>query len=109
MSLLWLLLACASEEEDTGLDPLCEEAPVSTYDNFGQGFVLQHCQSCHASGSENRYGAPEAVTFDDEDQVWAHAERILARSTGEAPTMPPQGGVEDADRLRLEQWLSCSD
>lgn len=102
-----LLLACADGEGDSAVDPLCDAAPVSTYDNFGQGFVLQHCQSCHASGSENRYGAPEEITFDDEAQVMEHAERILARSTGEQPSMPPQGGVEEADRLRLEQWLSC--
>lgn len=104
-----MLLACADGEEDTAVDALCDEAPVTTYDNFGQGFMLQHCQSCHASSSENRYDAPEDVTFDDQAQVQEQADRILARVTGEQPSMPPQGGVEEADRLRLEQWLSCTE
>lgn len=102
-----MLLSCADGEADTAVDPLCDDAPVTTYDNFGQGFMLQHCQSCHGSETENRYDAPPDVTFDDEAKVMEHAERILARSTGEQPSMPPQGGVEAADRVRLEQWLSC--
>jgi uncharacterized membrane protein len=102
-----MLLACADGEEDTAVDAFCADAPVTTYDNFGQGFVLQHCQSCHASTSENRYDAPDELDFDDEDAIWGNAERILARAAGDAPTMPPQGGVEEADRVRLEQWLLC--
>ena len=107
MSFLLLLLACADGEEDTAVDPLCDNAPVTTYDNFGQGFMLQHCQSCHASTAENRYDAPPEIFFDDQAKVQELAERILARSAGEQPSMPPQGGVEEADRLRLEQWLLC--
>ena len=107
MSVLMLLLACADAENDSALDPLCDQAPVTSYDNFGHGFMLQNCQSCHASSSQNRYDAPPDITFDDQDQVLLYAERILARAAGEQPTMPPQGGVEEADRLRLEQWLLC--
>jgi cytochrome c5 len=86
---------------------VCVDAPVVTYANFGRGFMTQHCQSCHASTTPDRHDAPEAVTFDDEEQVWAQVDRILARATGPEPTMPPQGGVSDDDRYLLEVWLSC--
>ena len=109
--MIWLLLAlgCAKDETADSVADICQDAPVTTYANFGQGFMLQHCQSCHASGSLERNGAPEAIHFDDEEAVWAHADRILDRSTGDSPDMPPMGGVDSEDRLRLEQWLTCGE
>ncbi|MEQ1503657.1 MAG: hypothetical protein ABMB14_15570, partial [Myxococcota bacterium] len=103
--LTWaVLVGCPAEESpapsldsgDTGAtgtgDP-CADAPITTWDNFGAGFVTQHCDTCHASTTPNRHDAPVDVTFDDEDQVWAWADRILARAAGDEATMPPQGGV----------------
>ncbi|MED5373114.1 MAG: hypothetical protein VX899_19000 [Myxococcota bacterium] len=107
MIALILLFGCAKDAPQDSASELCQDAPLTTYDNFGQGFMLQHCQSCHASESLERNGAPEAVHFDDEEAVWQHADRILTRSTGDAPDMPPMGGVTSEDRLRLEQWLLC--
>jgi uncharacterized membrane protein len=108
-----LLVGCGSEEP--GTEPstaetaarLCEDAPVVTWDNFGAGFVTQSCQSCHASTTPDRHGAPEDVVFDTEEDVWAWSDRILVRSIGEEPTMPPQGGVSEDDRYLLEVWLTC--
>lgn len=91
----------------TGEPPICDEAPITTWDNFGAGFVTQHCQACHASTSLHRHGAPAEVTFDDEEQVWTWADRILVRSAGDDADMPPQGGVHADDRYRLEVWLTC--
>ncbi|MCP4917707.1 MAG: hypothetical protein GY913_12350 [Proteobacteria bacterium] len=107
---MWLLLACAGDVADSGLveDPICAEAPVTTWDNFGSGFVVQNCQTCHASTSDNRLGAPEEVVFDTKEDVWEHADRVLARSVVEAD-MPPQGGVTEEDRERLDIWLTCAD
>lgn len=85
----------------------CDEAPTVTWNNFGAGFVGHYCQGCHASTTGDRYGAPEAVTFDTVDEVWAHKERILARSTGDDPTMPPAGGTNADDRQKLTWWLVC--
>lgn len=86
----------------------CEEAPVLTWDNFGAGFMRHYCQGCHASGVADRYGAPEAVTFDTVDETWAWRDRVLARSVGDDPDMPPAGGTTEDDRIRLRLWLDCA-
>ena len=103
--ILWAFLSCSTEPasfHDTGCD-----TPYS-YLNFGKGFMSSHCQGCHASTSPNRYGAPSSVHFDDEAAVWAWRERILERTTGESPDMPPGGGVVETELDALEDWLSCS-
>lgn len=102
---LLLLVACAGDEAEP--DPFCEDAPVVTWDSFGQDFLRQNCQSCHASTSPERNGAPEDVTFDTEEDAWTWADRILERSTPDPPTMPPRGGLEEDDQRRLEVWLRC--
>jgi uncharacterized membrane protein len=112
------LVACGGAEEkspvDSGqpssLSPPCDVAARVNYTNFGQGFLIENCQGCHASSTANRYGAPEGVSFDDVDQVWQHADRILERSVySESNMMPPAGGP-DADALtRLEWWLLCAE
>ncbi len=85
----------------------CDEAPVVTWDNFGQGFLVENCQPCHASTSEARHEAPEEVVFDTEDDVVSLRERILIMATGDEPEMPPAGGVSVEDRALLEVWLEC--
>jgi uncharacterized membrane protein len=111
--LVLVLWGCNSEEpSDSGSPPsdlpeICVDAPTVTWANFGAGFITQHCQACHASSTPDRHGAPESVLFDTEEQVWALADRILARAVGEAPTMPPQGGVSEDDIYLLEVWLTC--
>ncbi|MEZ4236908.1 MAG: hypothetical protein R3F59_12295 [Myxococcota bacterium] len=111
-TLFALVLAACNGPDGTGADSgtatgLCADAPVVTYANFGKGFVTQHCQSCHASTTPDRHGAPDAVAFDDEASCWQYADRILARATGPEPDRPPQGGVDDDDRYLLEVWLTC--
>lgn len=93
----------------TTVDPFCEDAPVVTWNNFGQGFVKESCQGCHASTAANRYGAPEEITFDTVELCWEFAGAILATATGDAPTMPPAGGVREDDRQRLAWWLRCAE
>lgn len=94
---------------DTAVDTAdpCYGAPALTWDNFGEGFLLAHCQGCHATASPDRHDAPEEVTFDTVEQAWYWAPDILARSTGKDPTMPPLGGTEEVDRQRLWWWLTC--
>lgn len=104
-SLALLLVGCGGDEAST--DPACADAPITTYDNFGAGFLTESCLACHASTAPDRHGAPEDVVFDTEEQVWALSDRILAVATGDDPTMPPEGGVTDEDRARLEVWLRC--
>jgi uncharacterized membrane protein len=97
-----------ASEPDTDGPAICADAPVVTWDNFGAGFMTQHCQACHASTAPDRHGAPAEVVFDTEEDAWAWADRVLARAIGEGEaTMPPQGGVSEDDRYLLEVWLTC--
>jgi uncharacterized membrane protein len=109
----WLLvLACGDlETRDTadsasGADPACDDVVEVTYDSWGRGFLTTHCQGCHASTTADRYGAPEGVTFDNEDEVRTWADRIGIRVLDQAD-MPPAGGVPEDDLTLLAWWLSC--
>jgi hypothetical protein len=88
---------------------LCTDVPIVTYNNFGEGFMTENCQGCHASTAADRYGAPAGVTFDTVKEVWTWQERILSRSAGDDASMPPAGGVSEDDRTRLEWWLLCAE
>jgi uncharacterized membrane protein len=80
---------------------------VVTWNNFGQGFLIENCQTCHASTSPNRHDAPEEITFDTEADVSRWKDAILDEATGDDPQMPPEGGVTEDDRYKLEVWLTC--
>lgn len=106
-----MLLAGCGEDAggDSGapVDDACADAPVITWASWGEGFLIESCQSCHSVHADDRNDAPEAVNFDTLDDVRAWSDRILAVATGDAPIMPPRGGVSDDDRQRLEIWLTC--
>lgn len=107
-ALLLLLSACGTKDDAGGLDTgLCVDAPVLMWSNFGEGFLIENCQTCHASTTTDRHDAPEDVVFDTLADVQAERDAILDAATGDDPSMPPQGGVSDDDRLRLEIWLTC--
>lgn len=105
----WMLVlsACGEALPEAAMVDDCDEGPVVTWANFGQGFLVENCQACHATTSPNRQGAPDTVVFDTEEDAWAWSERILARAGGDPATMPPQGGTTADDRTRLELWLTC--
>lgn len=101
-----------SEESDEPVDSVeqyCDEAPTVTYESWGRGFLTESCNGCHASSAPDRHGAPEDVHFDTVDEVWTWSNVILSVATGDAPTMPPRGGVSDDDRTRLSWWLVCAE
>lgn len=103
-----LLLGCGAPEDSAGGETgACAEAPVLMYANFGEGFLRENCQSCHAAASLDRNGAPEGVVFDTLADVVAQADAIRAAATGAEPSMPPQGGVDEQDREKLAIWLDC--
>lgn len=114
-----LLVACTPEPSaetgdtavpsDTAAPDACSEGPVVTYDNFGAGFLTQHCTSCHAATAPDRHEAPADVVFDTEEEALAWADRILARAASDPTTMPPQGGTSEDDRALLALWLGCGD
>lgn len=105
--LLGLLCGCGADAADTGAADFCADAPVVTWESWGEGFLIQTCQTCHSATTVDRNGAPESVNLDTESEVLALRDRILARATGDATTMPPSGGVTEDDRLRLLTWHTC--
>lgn len=114
--LLWLSLACAPPLTDTAsAADTAASAPVAgtctelTYESFGQAFMLSWCMNCHSASTTgaSRYGAPPGVDLDTHADVQALRDRIAARVSVEAPTMPPVGGASRSERTRLAEWLAC--
>jgi uncharacterized membrane protein len=106
--IFWLLLACGGKPEDTGWTD-CSEAPVVNYDNFGEGFLLHNCQSCHATTTGNRYGAPENVSFDTKESVSQWLGRIYETTIGPQHSMPPAGTIAEDEQVMLYWWLVCEE
>ena len=129
MILLSLLIACSGKEpsvetqsidtavemdsgttdtsqEETNED--CIDVPTITYASFGQGFITFSCQGCHGTGSADRQGAPESVTFDNHEQALQWLPRIYQR-TYVTLDMPPALGIFDEDLERLRIWVECWD
>ncbi len=94
-----LLLFCGPFNGDSN----CDTAAIN-WNNWGHGFFLTWCSSCHANDSINRHGAPESSIFDTPEQVLQWKERIEARVLQEQ-TMPVGGGIPEQDLRMLEEYL----
>jgi len=107
------LTGCDKDQDTSTPEPVdtgaCTEElasyPVS-WDNWGQNFFATYCDACHASGTANRYGAPESVTFDTEEEVRNQIVRIHVR-TLEDQDMPPAGGILEDELFLLDIFLRC--
>lgn len=98
---LLALLAC-----DT---PAPDSCATTSWDQVGRPFVDTWCTPCH-SGTlplAERQGAPVDVNYDELASVIAAADRIRARISGDAPSMPPGGGVPRGSRDAFVDWLDC--
>lgn len=104
--MMWLLLACATTDSDSDSNE-CADAPVVTWENYGQAILTEHCQSCHASTTNDRYGAPDSVVFDTHEDTLALKARILVVTDPDNRTMPPAVALEEIDYERLRIWLTC--
>lgn len=80
-----------------------------TWETVGAPFVTTWCTPCHGAAltGVQRSGAPVGIDLDREDQVLDLTERVLARTTGATPTMPPAGGPDADTRARFAAWLAC--
>ena len=109
LGLALLLLGCGGGSDSGEVDSYCRE-PALSYANFGEGFMDKHCNGCHSSylPEGERGGAPVGVDLDSYPGVRTWLDRVEARGTGDAPTMPPGGGPEESEVRQLEEWLSCS-
>ena len=103
---LFALLSGCGAGADTGQ---CAGEILLTWNSHGQAIITEYCQPCHASGSTQRNGAPEEVTFDDYEETIAWRSRILATATGDSPTMPPNMGMTPVDQENLWIWLTCGE
>jgi uncharacterized membrane protein len=106
MLFLFVLACSGGEPVETGSYSVCDPTFPVSWDNFGEGFIATNCNGCHASGTRDRNGAPESVTFDTEYQAMTQADDIL-RTVVDSETMPPAGGVIEEDLLLLDLWLGC--
>ena len=110
--MLWLILACGSNEEDSA-STLCNHDPPLSYANFGKGYIDFHCIGCHSAElpEGHRVGAPLPVNFNTYDEVLDWAERIQDRGTrlySDTVTMPPGGGPTSSELDMFEAWLECA-
>lgn len=101
--------ACGSKDANVPAIPEAECAHQLTYEGFADGFVRNNCRGCHgaALAGAARHGAPESINFDTLDDVRQHARRMVARASGDAPTMPPAGGPSDEERALFHEWVMC--
>lgn len=87
--------------------PDCDDAPLVDWHTFGNGFVVTHCQGCHASTATDRRDAPVDIVFDTAEDVARFRSAILDAAGSDVPRMPPNGGTTEDDRARLRTWLTC--
>jgi len=101
-------VACnKTSSDDSGVpDSECTDL---TWDNYGEGYLRSWCNGCHSSevSGDGREGAPVGMDFDTYAGLQEHLDRVVARGTGDEPTMPPVGGADDAERERFAEWLDC--
>jgi hypothetical protein len=56
--MLWLLLACSTTPPAESPAPTvdCSRAPSVTWENWGHGFFLTYCTSCHSAATPEQIG-----------------------------------------------------
>ena len=94
--MIWLILGCSVQQEECS--PLY-------YENFGAGFLTEHCQGCHGRETSEREGAPANIVFDQKEDVLEHL--ALIQKEMEEDTMPPAGGLTDQEYEAFIEWLGC--
>ena len=116
--MMWLIALAACGEvdpTDTGSREAesgpCDNAPVLTWENFGEGFLRENCEACHAEDAPYRDSAqtppPGDIHFGDKETALGLRDQILASAAGDSPRMPPRGGLDAAEREKLDIWLRC--
>ncbi len=104
-----LALAACSDGGESLAQRACPDGGTPlTYENFGQPFFAQWCESCHAASSTNRNGAPPGITFDTHAQIISWKDDVFAQAADDNTAMPVgPGGPDGATRHQLGDWLAC--
>jgi hypothetical protein len=111
--LLVLIGGCGRDDDAPTKDDAAEDSarPEAcdrlTWAHDGLPEMMTWCAACHSSllPPEDRAGAPIGVDLESVAGVRSHLDRVILRI--EAGDMPPAGGVPEADRARLLEWLRC--
>ena len=96
----------ASPAPETGVADCDAHGFDTTWLTVGRPFFRTYCTSCHAADADERFGAPEDVNFDTQEDVRNYEERIAIRVLDEG-TMPLGGGIPEEDLELLEIYLEC--
>lgn len=96
----------ALDDTAAGGDEDCETDFVLTWNAVGEPFFHTWCRSCHSADAPQRFGAPEGVDFDTEEQVRSQAAKIRTW-TIDMEAMPLGGGLSEDDILLLDLYLRC--
>lgn len=98
----------ATPEEESGETPQGETPVVEgenllvTYDKDVAPLIASRCFRCHNDPTAN--GAPRSTTWVNFSIVSANAAGINARVAN--GTMPPSGGLAQAERDIIAQWIA---
>ena len=112
-----LLAACGKDasngqgigEDTAGRAAACQTdtgGGYPTWAGFGEGFFAGRSASCHAASAPERFGAPDTVTFDSEDDVLRQLDAVQRVILDDA-SMPPGGGLHVDELERLAVYLDC--
>ena len=87
----------------------CPAGTVWTWDNMGEGYLLNYCTMCHSSHLEDdaRRSAPVGADFDTPSAVQIWRANIITRIAGDTANMPPSLHVPAAENTRFLNWLNC--
>lgn len=83
-------------------EPVVEEVRLLTYDADVAPLIASRCFACHNDPTRN--GAPRNSTWVNFDIVSANAALINARVA--SGSMPPRGGLVQAERDIIAQWIA---
>ena len=107
---LALFTISCGKGEDTGAAPAACAQDVDgaypTWGTFGESFFLSYCRSCHSAETPQRFGAPDAINFDSEEEVMSQLAAVR-RTVLTDQSMPKGGGVPEAERAELARYLDC--
>ena len=105
---LLLMYSCSSDDsanEETAQEetPVVEEQnQLITYDKDVAPLIASRCFRCH--NDPTAFGAPPSATWVNFSIVSANAAGINARVAN--GTMPPSGGLAQAERDIIAQWIA---
>jgi uncharacterized membrane protein len=101
--MLIFFLACGDVHPDSSD---CTSANEVEWNYWTDGFFSTYCNGCHSSTTVNRYGAPESINFDSEQEVLFQAD-LIYNSVLITQNMPKGGGIGEDELQFLKTYLIC--